>query len=394
MVLGALLDLGVDEQWLIRQLRNLGLSGWELHVGSVNKNGLKSLKSDVRLDEHTIHSIHPEHQVHKHEHSSMDAISTILATAGIPEPAKELALRIFQRLAEAEAKVNKIPVREVRFFEAGDLASIIYIVGTALCIHDLAPQKITASVQYDGIGFLDTPQGMRPIPVPTVIELLASRKVPFRQHSFVEGVLTTPTGAAIIAELAASFGDMPEMQLMGVGYGAGDKDYTLPNLLRVVLGETIPEKNEEERDSLLTVLETNIDNITPEVLGFVMERLLASGAKEVFFIPIFIKKGCFSTFLSILCEECAVTVLERIIFTEMAPLGIRRQWVQRHARDRQNLLVSSPFGLLHAKEVLFEGKQRAAVQYNDARRLAIETGTPLRDLLSFAPGEILHIQTP
>jgi uncharacterized protein (TIGR00299 family) protein len=393
MTLGALIDLGVDEGWLIRQLHNLGLSGWELYVRSVDKKGLKSIKVDVLQEERTVHTTHPDHQVHKHEHSSMEAITTVLATAGIPEPAKDLALRIFRRLSEAEAKVHKVPVNEIHLQDTSSLNAIIDIVGTALCIHQLAPQKIIASVQYDGRGFAECPQGLVPLPLPVVTELFTSRNVPFHQHAFIDGKLTTPTGAAIISELAESFGVVPSMQLMGVGYGAGDKDYALPNILRVVLGETIPEAKEGEEEKQWTVLEASIDNVTPEVFGLVLERLFSSGATEIYFVPRYIKKGHPTTFLSVLCEECAVTVLERIIFTETATLGIRRQWIQRQTVNCKDLLVQSPFGHLKAKEVTVEGKLRAAIDYKDARRLSIETGTPLRKILSFSSGEILHIET-
>jgi uncharacterized protein (TIGR00299 family) protein len=387
------MDLGVDEGWLIRQLRNLGLTGWELYVHSVDKYGLQSLKVNVMLNDRTDYTPHPNHLVHRSEHASMEAIKTVLATAGIPEAAKDMSLRIFQRLAETEAKLQKVPVQEVHFKEADSLTSILHIVGTALCIHQLAPKKIMASVQYDGTGMVDSLQGMFPLPVPTVADLFASRRIPFRQHTLVSGELTTPVGAAIIAELAESFGVMPGMQPIGVGYGAGDKDYTLPHLLRVVLGETLSGDNKGEGTDSLTILETNIDNITPEALGLVMERLLSSGAEEVYFVPIHLKKGCSVTVLSVLCEENAVTALERIIFTEIATIGIRRQWMQREDLIRPNLLVKSPFGHLQAKEVIMEGKAQAAVVYRDARRLAIETGTPLRKILSFSPEETLHIET-
>jgi uncharacterized protein (TIGR00299 family) protein len=393
MSLGALMDLGVDESWLVKQLRNLGLSGWELHVRSVNKNGLKALKVDVHLDDDAVHPPHPAHHVHRHEHTTMEAITTLLATAGIPEPAKDLALRIFRRLAEAEAKVHQTPVHEVHFHEVGALDSIIDIVGVSLCLHKLAPQKIFASVQHDGQGFVRCQHGLIPVPVPAVTELFATRKVPFRQHPLAEGELTTPTGAAIIAEVAESFGTMPSMQLVGVGYGAGDREYALPNILRVVLGETVDSEGDTAGEEHLTLLETNIDNTTPEVLGYVMERLLSAGAKDVFFVPVYMKKGRPATLLSVLCEEYAVAAMERIIFTETSTIGIRRHQVQRHALPREQLLVNSPYGPLKAKEVTFEGQQRAAVEYEDARRVAIETGTPLRQILSFVPGETLHIET-
>jgi uncharacterized protein (TIGR00299 family) protein len=320
----------------------------------------------------------------------MESIETLLGTAGIPEGAKALSLRIFKRLAEAEAKVHQVPVHEVHFHEVGALDSIIDIVGVSLCIHRLAPERICASVQHDGHGFVRCQHGLIPVPVPAVTEIFAVRQVPLRQHTLAEGELTTPTGAAIIAELSSSFGVMPSMQLMGVGYGAGEKDYALPNILRVVLGET----EEDTSSERLTLLETNIDNTTPEVLGYVMERLLSAGAKDVFFIPIYMKKGRPATLLSVLCSDCAVTALERIIFTETSTIGIRRHHVQRHALPREHLLVNSPYGPLKAKAVTFEGRSRAAVEYEDARRVAIETGTPLRQILSFVPGETLHIETP
>jgi uncharacterized protein (TIGR00299 family) protein len=393
MTFGALIDLGVDEGWLIRQLRNLGLSGWELHIRSVDRNGLKALQVEILLDDHIDHSSHPEHQVHKHAHSSMEAITTILATAGIPEPAKALSLSIFQRLAEAEARIHKIPVHEVHLPEISALDSILAIVGTALCIHQLSPQQIIASVQYDGTGFVDSPQGLIPLPVPAVAELLASRHIPFRQHTFVEGELITPTGAAIISTLAESFGSMPAMQFMGIGYGAGDREYALPNVLRAVLGETLSENNEPEDSGKMILLETDIYNITPELLGYIMERMLSAGAENVYFIPLYMKKGRLATLISVFCKERAVSIIERIIFTEIHTIGVRRKWLESYDLQTQDILVNSPFGPLKAKVVTFESKPCTAIDYRDARRLAIESGIPLKKILSFLPGEKLHTET-
>jgi uncharacterized protein (TIGR00299 family) protein len=229
MALSALTGLGIDPAILTGELNKLNLDGWEIEVSEVSKHGVGARHVDVIL--------HHQHE-HEYDYRTMADIARIINESGISSKAKELALRIFMRLAVAEARIHGSTPQEVHFHEVGAVDSIIDIAGTAICIDLLAPGKICASVLCDGYGFVSCRHGMIPVPVPAVREVLADRGTGFRQLD-VEGELMTPTGAAIIAELAESFGPMPEMKLLKTAYGAGTKDFGIPNLLRVVYGESL-----------------------------------------------------------------------------------------------------------------------------------------------------------
>jgi uncharacterized protein (TIGR00299 family) protein len=281
------------------------------------------------------------------------------------------------RLAVAEAKIHGSTPDEVHFHEVGAVDSIIDIVGTAICIDMLAPDKIYASVLHDGHGFVQCQHGTIPVPVPAVTEVLAARGVGFKQLD-VEGELMTPTGAAIIAELAESFGQMPEMKITQTGYGAGTKDFPIPNLLRIVRGESIAVAV-PERDTV-TVIETNIDDTTPEILGYVMERLFEAGARDVFFSPVYMKKCRPATWLHVLCDEADVPAMERILFTETSTIGLRKYRVERTCLPRKAVTVSTPYGDVKAKETIYGDTSRIAIEYEDARRIAREKGVPLQEV--------------
>jgi uncharacterized protein (TIGR00299 family) protein len=283
------------------------------------------------------------------------------------------------RLAVAEAKIHGSMPDEVHFHEVGAVDSIIDIVGAAICMDMLAPDKIFASVLHDGHGFVKCQHGTIPVPVPAVTEVLAARGVGFKQLD-VEGELMTPTGAAIIAELAESFGPMPEMKITQTGYGAGTKDFSIPNLLRIVRGESMAAATPEQHTGTVTVVETNIDDTTPEILGYVMERLLEAGACDVFFSPVYMKKCRPATCIHVLCDEADVPAMERILFSETSTIGLRKYRAERTCLPRKAVTVSTPYGEVKAKETAFGDSTRISVEYEDARRIAREKGVPLQDV--------------
>jgi uncharacterized protein (TIGR00299 family) protein len=259
MTLSALIDLGIDLHRLTDELNKLHLDGWEIRVSEVSKHGIVAKHVNVVLHDKAHARVHKwfrhrhTHQ-HPHAHRTMADITRIIAESGISDSAKALAMRIFTRLAVAEARIHGSTPAEVHFHEVGEVDSIIDIVGTAICIDMLSPHKIYASVLHDGYGFVRCQHGTIPVPVPAVLEVLAARGLEFKQLD-VEGELMTPTGAAIIAELAENFGPMPEMKLLKTGYGAGTKNLGVPNLLRVVYGESRIQTAETEQDTV-TVIET------------------------------------------------------------------------------------------------------------------------------------------
>ena len=385
MTLSALIDLGVDTERLIAELKKLNLDGWEIKVTEVAKQGIGAKQLEVVIDEETpthsskgLHFFHSHGHHHPHVHRTMSDIARIIDESGIAEKAKDLAKRIFWRLAEAEAKVHGSTPEKVRFHEVGAVDSIIDIVGVAIAIDILSPDKVYASVLHDGYGFVKCQHGTIPVPVPAVTEVMSARKVNLKQLD-IEGELITPTGAAIIAELAESFGVMPVMEVRQTGYGAGKKNLAIPNLLRVIWGET--QDANVEQDSV-TVIETNVDDTTPEILGYAMEKLLEAGAKDVFFTSIYMKKNRPAIQITVLCDEAQTAAMEHILFRETSTIGLRKYGATRSCLPRKAVARLTPYGEVKAKETRYAGAVHTAIEYDDARRLAMEKGVPLRDIYS------------
>ncbi|MDR2138739.1 MAG: nickel pincer cofactor biosynthesis protein LarC [Tannerella sp.] len=387
MTLSALLDLGVDLERLTGELKKLHLDGWELKLSEVSKHGIGAKHVDVIVEEqapvHTHKGLHLFHHHHHHRHEpphvhrTMADIARLIDESDLSAGAKDLAKRIFMRLATAEAKIHGTTPDKVHFHEVGALDSIIDIAGTAICMDLLAPDRICASVLHDGYGFVKCRHGTIPVPVPAVTEVLAARGAGFKQLN-IEGELMTPTGAAIIVELAESFGPMPEMKITQTGYGAGTKDFPVPNLLRIVRGESVAAAIPKPYP--VTVIETNIDDTTPEILGYVMERLLEAGARDVFFSPVYMKKCRPATWLHLLCDEEDIPAMERILFTETSTIGLRKYRVERTCLLRKATTVSTPYGKVKAKETVFGDTSRVSIEYEDARRIAREKNLPLQDV--------------
>jgi uncharacterized protein (TIGR00299 family) protein len=433
MTLAALLDLGVDRDWLVGELGKLGVDGWEMAVSETSKQGIGGKQVNVILEkeahahthshthEHTglsgkIHALFHNHgDSPAHVHRDMAGIARLIDGSALSHTVKDLSKRIFMRLAVAEAKVHGTTPEKVHFHEVGAVDSIIDIVGAAICIDFLAPERIYASVLHDGYGFVKCQHGVIPVPVPAVTEVLAARGVNFKQLD-IEGEMMTPTGAAIVAELAESFGAMPEMKVIKTGYGAGKKDFPIPNMLRVFMGETdvaieetdavkgkldavkgksdavtLIEATPEQTDAAtvletspttdaVTVIETNIDDMTPEILGYVMDKLFEAGARDVFFTPIYMKKCRPATMITILCDEALISDMESILFRETSTIGVRRYRADRSILPRKIVTVITPCGEVKAKETVYAGVVRRSLEYEDACRLAKEKGIALKDI--------------
>ena len=377
MTLAALVDLGVDKKLLIDELQKLNLHGWEMKFSEVIKQGIQAKHVEVILEEPEHSHFHLHHLLGKqeHVHRNMTDITSLIDNSSISARAKESAKRIFMRLAVAEAKIHGTTPDKVHFHEVGAVDSIIDIVGAAICLDILSPDRICASVLHDGYGFTKCQHGTIPIPVPAVTEMLATRGISFRQLD-VEGELMTPTGAAIVLETSESFGTMPEMKITKTGYGAGKKDFTLPNVLRVVWGESI----ETGTSGSIIIIETNIDDTTPEILGYVMDRLFEAGAKDVFFTPVYMKKHRPATQLTVICDEAQIPRMEHILFTETSTIGLRKFQADRTCLPREIVKVTTPYGEVQAKKVSFGSLTRTALEYEDACRLAKEKNVPLAEI--------------
>ena len=401
MTLGALIDLGADKKVFLTELEKLHLEGYEIAFETTQRNAITATHVNViltgqeQVHDHThIHEhIHDhghthehdhEHHSHDHErghfHRSFRDIRQMIQNSELSKEVKDLSLRIFTRVARAEAKVHHKDVEEVQFHEVGAVDSIVDIVGSAILITMLKPDRICASVVQDGHGFVHCQHGMLSVPVPAVCEIFAESDALIRQID-VDTELVTPTGAAIISELADSFGTMPVMTIDKIGWGAGTNILKIPNLLKVTLGyqETVSD-NYTEQDEIM-VLETNLDDCTGEMLGAAMEILMENGALDAFYTPIFMKKNRPAWCLTVLARPEDTEKMERLIFLHTTTIGIRRHLDQRRILKREKAVVPTAYGELQVKRVALEDGYRDYPEYESAKKLAVETGKPLWEIL-------------
>jgi len=365
MTLGALVDAGVPLEALQAGIDSLGLPSCRLALAEVKKKGFRAAKVTVEHE--------PEH-AHRHLHHITDMIDSSSLTAA----QKDLATRIFTRLGEAEAKVHGTTLRKVHFHEVGAVDSIADIVGSAIGLDMLGVDRIVCAPVPTGTGYITIAHGRVSIPAPATAELL--RGVPLAASS-VEAELTTPTGAAIVATVADQFGPVPAMRITEIGYGAGDRDLDeQANLLRLLVGEM-----DDALADQVWVLETNLDDVSGELIAHCTTRLLESGALDVYTTAIQMKKGRPGVMLSVLCRDGDIGKLERIIFRETATLGIRRWAASRHKLDRRPHTVETEFGSIEGKLAIFpEGGASFAPEYESCRRAAEAKAVPLKDVYEAA----------
>lgn len=366
MTVAALLDLGVPLEHLRGELDKLGLppGSYELSTSRTERRQTPALKFDVAVHDH-----------HTHRHYA--GIDSMIAGSGLAEPVKERARLIFRRLAEAESLVHGVAIEDVHFHEVGAVDSIIDIVGTAICLEYLGVEKLYAAALPLGGGFVETAHGRLPVPAPATAELLKGLAV---HGDCGPGERVTPTGAAIVAALAGGFGKRPDMVLEGIGNGAGGKNFPdCPNILRAFLGNST-EKNDDDD---VIVVEANIDDSTPEVLGYAMERLLAEGALDVFFTPIQMKKSRPGVMLSFLCHQSQFERLAGLLLSETSAIGLRYYRADRIILQRRVVEQQTEFGPVRFKQVIDnDGKMlRASPEYDDCRRIARERDIPCREVM-------------
>ena len=383
MTLGALVEILGDEQYLVEELKKLQVDGYHIEISKKIKNGITGTYVDVVLEDHHHlhehhHEEHPHEQMHEHhhEHRNLQDVNHIIENSNLEEGTKQLAKRIFRRVAEAEAKVHHKSIEEVHFHEVGAIDSIVDIVGTAILIHKIHPDKIISSVVNDGYGFIECAHGTMFVPVPATSEIFTTAKVKCRQID-IDTELVTPTGAAIISELATEFSVMPTMTVQKIGWGAGKKDLKIPNVLKVYLGE-MEEKLEEKQE--IAVMETNIDDTTGEILGYTAEKLMQNGALDVFFTPIYMKKGRPAYRLSLACRKEDIEKLQTIIFRETTTIGIRYRYEQRTVLPREKVEVETKYGLVQAKQVKLGEETYIYPEYESLKKIAEEQKIPLKEL--------------
>ncbi len=359
MTVAALLDLGVPLAHLEAELAKLPipLGAYELSAAPTKRHGIAALKFGVSVQEQ-----------HSHRHYS-DIVELINASS-LSARVKEQSGKIFTRLAEAEAKVHGVALAAVHFHEVGAVDSIVDIVGTAICLEYLGIETVSASSLPLCSGFVQCEHGLLPLPAPATADLLKGLPV---HGASGTGERVTPTGAAIVATLATRFGAAPAMTIEKIGYGAGEKDFPdLPNILRVFCGTAAHAARGEQ----MVVVEVNIDDSTPEVLGFTLERLLTAGARDAWFTPIQMKKNRPAVMLSLLSPPEDVEKLAAIIFRETTAIGLRSYPVERRTLARRLETRDTAFGTINFK-VTTHGEKP---EYEDCRRIAIEKGMPLREV--------------
>ena len=281
--------------------------------------------------------------------------------------------RIFLTVAKAEAKVHDKPLEEVHFHEVGAIDSIVDIVGTAILINKINPDKIIASIINDGYGFIECAHGTMSVPVPATSEIFASSNVKFRQID-VDTELVTPTGAAIIAELAEEFTTLPAMATEKIGWGAGYKDLKIPNILKVYYGEM------EQPSENFVVMETNVDDCSGEVLAYTSEKLFENGALDVFYTPIFMKKGRPAYRLSVACRKENMFTLQNIMFKETTTIGIRYRFESRTEVGREMVEIDTKYGKLKAKKVTNNGEIYVYPENESLKEIAKKNDISLKEL--------------
>ncbi len=361
MILGALIAAGVDREALNSELRKLDIPEFDLEITTVDRSGITSTHVDVKV---------PHEHVHRHLHNIVDIIDRASLSAGV----KERAIAIFTRLAEAEAKIHGIDVKRVHFHEVGAMDAIIDVVGSCIGFEMLGIERFACSKVHVGSGFAQMAHGKFPIPPPAVAELLTG--VPIYSTE-IEGELMTPTGAAIISTVCGSFGQMPELSVSVTAYGAGTRQYEgFPNALRMIIGDSAEiERDAPSSGDRLIVMETNIDDVSPQVMGFVMERAFDLGALDCWFTPIQMKKNRPAVMVSILCEPVRRNALTELLYRETTTIGIRIRETERESLERETVSAATPFGNIDVKVARLNGRVvNAMPEYDQIRAAALSSG--------------------
>lgn len=390
MVAAALLDLGADVKVLKKALYSLPLSGFVIETGRVKKAGLDVYDFNVKLDaghenhDHDMEYLHghghhdEEHHHHEgHSHRGMPEIQGIINGADISGRAKETALRIFGILAHAEAKAHGTDINDVHFHEVGAVDSIVDIVAAAVCLDNLDITDVIVPRLCEGSGTVRCQHGVLPVPVPAVLNIVQMHGIPL-QLTGVQGELVTPTGAAIAAAVRTKEALPAQFLVKKSGIGGGKRNYERPSILRAMI---IQEETTHKEEGIYK-LETNIDDCTGEMLGYVMERLFENGAADVHYTPVFMKKNRPAYILSVLCEEEYVSRIEEVIFSETTTIGIRKARMERTVLKRETETIKLPCGSINVKKcILPDGGVRRYPEYETAAAIAKEKNMALKDVM-------------
>ena len=391
MFLGALVDAGVSPALLERTVAALNV-GARLDISKVTRSGISATKVDVwTSDEEKDRPRDEESAYHQHEHAQagmpvrhgrhLSEIQRIISASGVDEPAKQKALAIFQVLGEAEARIHNIPIEKIHFHEVGAVDAIVDIVCASVGSEALGVEEWVCSPVNLGGGTLQCAHGRLPVPAPAVVELLKGAPV---YSGGIDKELTTPTGAAILKTLVSRFGGAPAYNIQAAGYGAGTREFSgQANVLRLTIGEG--SETASATPDLVSVLEANLDDLNPQVFGYVMDKLLEAGALDVFGTPVQMKKNRPGMLLTVLSRTEDAPRLAKIVFAETTTLGIRMREDRRQVLTRRSQSVPTRWGEIRMKIANLNGTvTNYAPEYEDCRRIAAEQGIPLKSVMQEA----------
>lgn len=369
MTVGAFLDMGVPLKWLQDQLSGLSLDGFSLSTDTIFRHGIQARHFQVHGQGDSIHRHY-------------DDIKLILEKSPLSSNARQTSLAIFDQVADAESRIHGVEKAKVHFHEVGAIDSIVDIVGTALCLEYLGIDTIFSSKIPLGNGFVDCQHGTLPIPAPATMEIL--KDVPV-YGTGITSELVTPTGAAIIKGLARDFVDMPLMTIEKIGYGAGSRNLpNRPNLLRVVTGQMhalSAENTEKLLEDTVVLVETCVDDMNPEIFGYLMDRLFDDGALDVYWIPVFMKKNRPATLIQVVCGMDKRNPVINRILSETTSTGVRFQPIQRAKLMRETVTVSTTFGDVLMKKITApDGKTRLVPEYESCKKIALSHKIPIKNV--------------
>ena len=357
MNLGAMIDLGVDPVFLAGELQKLNIKGFHLEISKDSRRGISGTKAMVVIED-------PDNEKHRH----LRHIEELINQSTLSDPVKKRSLRIFDLIAEAEAKVHRIDKQKVHFHEVGALDSLADIVGAAICLDFLKVDKVMASPIQLGGGTVKCAHGIMPVPAPATVEIV--RHIPVKT-GLVQHEATTPTGAAILVALVDEFTDQINFPIHKIAYGIGQRDISeVPNVLRVYLSESVADQNDTKMEEAW-VIECNIDDMNPEWYDFLFQKLFEAGASDVFLTPVIMKKSRPANTLTVLCSQGLISELKSIIFFNTTTIGLREHAVTKTMLDRFERVIETELGNVRVKYCTFQEKTiRVKAEIEDVKQLA------------------------
>jgi pyridinium-3,5-bisthiocarboxylic acid mononucleotide nickel chelatase len=372
MFLAANLDAGVSEGRLLSELAKIPVGSYEFQTSRVLRGGMTANRVEIGI---------PEKQPHRHLHH----IEKMLTESSLSHPVKQKALTVFRRLAEVEGRLHGKPPGSVHFHEVGAVDAILDIAGTCASLELLGIAELFCSPLNVGGGHVQAAHGTLPVPAPATAELLKNLPV---YSTGVEGELVTPTGAALVSSLAAGFGPMPAMKVESIGYGAGASDFSShPNIARLFVGEAAetPVVERATADDVVTVIQANVDDMSPQIYGYLVEQALAAGALDVTCSSIQMKKNRPGLELTILCPTEKANYFAQLIFEQTTTIGVRIHEARRQVLDRDVVNVNTAYGSVRVKVARRDGRVlNAAPEYEDCQRIAREKSLPLKEVMTEA----------